>query len=131
MYTGAVQRESTASRATKIDSGGRSTSDDSSTVPCRALQPEVGYMVAFKDDGEVHIGKVAYIGPSNTLLVSIYQGTLNGTWTPATYGSKSLQYTVTVEQDSIIENLIFYLTNSGRLPGRVKEKVAPYFLPQR
>lgn len=77
-------------------------------------------MVGFRDeDDEFRVGKVTSIS-STGLEVIIFRDTRSGEWLPVTT-SDGNAFTMMADEDSVMEDCIFMLTKSGRLPGQMKD----------
>lgn len=93
--------------------------------PAVQQQIEVGYMIGFEEEAEFRIGKVVS-SDDEYVTVVLYMGTINDIWEPAV-ANGGRHHHKKVEKKTIKEDLIFYLTKSGRLPSCIKEKVQQLF----
>lgn len=93
-------------------------STDSPEVSC-TLRPQEGYMVGFRDeDDEFRVGKVTSISTTG-LEVVIFRETKSAEWLPIKTSDGS-GFTMVTDEESVIEDCVFMLTKSGRLPGHIK-----------
>lgn len=86
---------------------------------------ETGYMLAIEEDSELFLGKVTTLG-NTTLTMQLFTGTLSGSWYPIT-SSQGRHYEKTFRKDRVKDDMIFCLTPSGKIPGKVKERLNRYF----
>lgn len=78
-------------------------------------------MAVFKDGSETVVGKITQLS-SDSASIEVYTGSVNGVWKPAVLANGS-PYSVRTLGSTIIEDMIFSLTKSNRIPLFVKEKM--------
>lgn len=78
-------------------------------------------MVVYRQQGELCIGKVVQIRQT-ILTISVHYGTLTGEWLPL-QNSAGDTIVNEISRTAVVEDYIFVLTNSNRLPFNVQKKL--------
>lgn len=124
VYTG-PKRKATAKEKSPSAAANNTLEVIQETTPLARNQPAspgTGFMVGFRDpDGEIRFGKVTALAESSMTLL-IHRGTVGGEWSPIQTPSGK-HYTLEIKREDIIDDFIFMLTRSNRLPGQIKNKL--------